>query len=211
MAGFVVAVTGGVASGKSAVTAMFEKLGVVVVDADVTARHVVSPGQPALAEIAKRFGPDVMLPDGSLDRVRMRALVFEDPLARRDLESITHPRIRIQLKSECLAAPGEYAIVAIPLLAETGSIAAYAWLDRILVVDTPVALQLSRLMTRDGVDEPLARRMINAQASRPNRLAIASDVVINDRLIEDLVGPTRHLDTLYRAMALAGSTPLGHH
>ncbi|OGT58307.1 MAG: dephospho-CoA kinase [Gammaproteobacteria bacterium RIFCSPHIGHO2_12_FULL_63_22] len=209
MAGFVVAVTGGVASGKSAVTAIFEKCGVTVVDADIAARQVVGEGQPALSEIARRFGAGVMLPDGSLDRVRMRELVFEDPLARRDLESITHPPIRALLKSECVAAPGAYAIVAIPLLAETGSIAAYAWLNRILVVDTPVLLQRARLMARDGVDEALALRMINAQASRPKRLAIASDVVINDGLIGELFEPTRRLHALYSSMALARLTPPG--
>jgi dephospho-CoA kinase len=201
MAGFVVAVTGGVASGKSAVTAMFEDHGVVVVDADVTARQVVSEGQPALAEIAKRFGPDVMLADGSLDRVRMRALVFEDPRARRDLESITHPRIRALLKSECIAAPGAYAIVAIPLLAETGSIAAYEWLSRILVVDTPVVVQRSRLMARDGIDSALAARMIASQASREQRLALATDVVVNDGHLNDLAVPVAKLHSLYRQLA----------
>ena len=201
MAGFVVAVTGGVASGKSAVTALFEKHGVVVVDADVTARQVVSPGQPALAEIAKRFGPDVMLPDGSLDRIRMRALVFENPQARRDLESITHPRIRALLKSECVAAPGAYAIVAIPLLAETGSIAAYAWLSRILVVDTPVVVQRSRLMARDAIDSALAARMIAAQASREHRLALATDVLVNDGRLEELANPVAKLHSLYRQFA----------
>lgn len=201
MAGFVVAVTGGVASGKSAVTAMFEQHGVVVVDADVIARQVVGQGQPALAQIADRFGPEILLPDGSLDRVRMRALVFEDPQARRDLESITHPRIRALLKSECLNAPGRYAIVAIPLLAETGSIAAYAWLNRILVVDTPVPLQRSRLVARDGIDCALASRMIAAQASREQRLALATDVLENDARLQDLETPVCRLHSLYRQVA----------
>ena len=201
MARFVVAVTGGVASGKSAVTALFEQHDVVVVDADVSARQVVGLGQPALAEIASRFGPEVLLPDGSLDRVRMRALVFEDPQARRDLEAITHPRIRALLKSECRAASGPYAIVAIPLLAETGSIAAYAWLSRVLVVDTPVALQRSRLMARDGIDSALATRMIAAQASREQRLALATDVVENDASLQDLESPVARLHSLYRQLA----------
>ena len=201
MAGFVVAVTGGVASGKSAVTAMFEQHGVVVLDADVTARQVVLQGQPALAEIAQRFGPEVLLRDGSLDRVSMRALVFENPQARRDLESITHPRIRALLKSECLTAAGPYAIVAIPLLAETGSIVAYAWLSRVLVVDTPVPLQRSRLMARDGIDSALASRMIGAQASREQRLALATDVLVNDGRLEELVDPVANLHSLYRRLA----------
>lgn len=201
MAGFVVAVTGGVASGKSAITALFEEHGVVVVDADVAARQVVGPGQPALEEIATRFGRGILLPDGTLDRVQMRALAFEDPSARRDLESITHPRIRMLLKSECLAASSAYAIVAIPLLAETGSLAAYSWLSRVLVIDAPVAVQLSRLMARDGIDSALAYRIIDAQASRGRRLALATDVLINDRSLSDMTGPVARLDSLYRRLA----------
>lgn len=201
MAAFVVAVTGGVASGKSAVTALFEQHGVAVVDADVAARQVVSQGQPALVEIANRFGLDFLLPDGSLDRVRMRALVFENPQSRLDLESITHPRIRATLKSACLAAPGPYAIVAIPLLAETGSLTAYAWVRRVLVVDTPVPLQRSRLMARDGIDSALAARMITAQASRELRLSLATDVLVNDGRLDDLVTPVATLHSLYRQLA----------
>ncbi len=201
MAGFVVAVTGGVASGKSAVTAMFQQHGVVVVDADVTSRQIVSLGQPALAEIAERFGSEILLPDGSLDRVRMRAMVFENPQARRDLESITHPRIRSLLKSECAAAPDPYAIVAIPLLAETGSIAAYAWLSRILVVDAPVVVQRKRLMARDGIDSDLADRMIQAQASRKDRLALATDVIVNDGAEKSLQSHVNRLHHMYIGLA----------
>ena len=201
MAGFVVAVTGGVASGKSAVTALFEKLGVVVVDADVAARQVVSVGQPALSEISARFGNDMLLADGALDRVRMRALVFADPTARRDLEAITHPRIRAVLRLACFAASGPYVLVAIPLLAETGAITAYPWLSRVLMVDTPVALQRSRLMNRDGIDSALASRMIAAQASRAQRLALATDVFVNDGAVRDLTAPSVRLDSFYRGLA----------
>ena len=198
MAGFVVAVTGGVASGKSAVTALFEKLGVVVVDADIAARQVVSVGQPALSEISARFGDDLLLADGSLDRVRMRALVFADPAARHDLEAITHPRIRAVLRSDCIAATGPYVLVAIPLLAETGAINAYPWLSRVLVVDTPVALQRTRLMARDGIDSALALRMIGAQVSREQRLTLATDVLANDAGIDDMAKPVARLDAMYK-------------
>ena len=205
MAGFVVAVTGGVASGKSVVTALFESLGVAIMDADIAARAVVQPGQPALHEIAARFGPEVLLADGSLDRVLMRAIVFADPEARRSLEAITHPRIRLALQTQYLDAPGAYAIAAIPLLAETGAISAYAWLRRVLVVDSPVSLQRARLMMRDGVDNSLASRMIDAQASRSQRLAIASDVIINDGAMGCLVEPVRRLDALYRELSTTKS------
>ena len=193
MARYVVGVTGGVASGKSAVTALFQALGVTVADADLAARAVVAPGEPALAEIARRFGPDQLLGNGMHNRVRMRALVIEDAGARRDLESITHPRIRDILRRECDEAPGPYVIAAIPLLAETGVAEAYTWLDRRLVVDAPVPLQLARLMARDGVDAALAERMVGAQASRNTRLGLATDVVVNDGALEDLAGPVARL------------------
>jgi len=201
MAGFVVAITGGIASGKSAVSRLFEQLGIVVADADAAAREIVGPGQPALVEIAARFGAAVLLADGTLDRSQVRARIFSDPAARRDLESITHPRIRLALQAQCLRAPGPYAIAAIPLLAETGSIAAYSWLQRILVVDAPVALQRERLMSRDGIDALLAERMIAAQAGREQRLALATDVIVNDAGVTELEAPVRRLDRLYRTLA----------
>ena len=203
MAGFVVAVTGGIASGKSAVCALFESLGIVVADADVAARAIVAPGQPALAEIAARFGPSMLLADGSLDRAQLRARIFSDADARRELEAITHPRIRLLLQSQCLADTGPYVIAAIPLLAEGGAAAAYPWLQRILVVDAPVALQRSRLLARDGIDAALANRMIAAQASREQRLAMASDVIVNDGSVAELESSVRRLDALYRRLAPA--------
>ena len=186
MSDYFIGLTGGVASGKSEVTRRFEALGVAVVDADVAARVVVEPGQPALARIAGHFGTAMLLADGTLDRRRMRERVFADAQARRDLEAITHPAIRALLKQQCLDAPGPYVIVAVPLLAEAGR-EAYSWLDRVLVVDAPEDVQHARLMRRDGVDAALATRMIAAQASRQQRLAMADDVIVND-------GDPVHLD-----------------
>lgn len=204
MARFVVGVTGGVASGKSAVTALFQALGVEVADADLAAREVVAPGQPALAEIARRFGPDLLLANGMLNRVRMRALVFEDAQARKDLEAITHPRIRDILRAHCQAAASPYVIASIPLLAETGVAEAYGWLDRRLVVDAPVPVQLARLVARDGVDATLAQRMVGAQASRATRLAMASDVLVNDGPLDALEAPVRRLHARFCAAATQG-------
>ena len=201
MSDFIIGLTGGVASGKSEVTRRFEALGVHVADADVIARAVVEPGQPALAAIVARFGAEVLLDDGRLDRRRLREHVFAEPQARRELEAITHPAIRAALRAECRAAPGPYAIAAIPLLAEAGGRAAYPWLGRILVVDAPVDLQRARLMRRDGVDEALAARMIAAQVSREARLAIADDVLVNDGHPDHLDAPVRELDARYRALA----------
>ncbi len=203
MSDFIIGLTGGVASGKSEVTRRFEALGVAVADADLAARAVVEPGQPALAAIAARFGAGILLPDGRLDRRQLRERVFADAQARRELEAITHPAIRVLLREQCLAAPGPYAIAAIPLLAEAGGRAGYPWLDRIVVVDAPVDLQRSRLMQRDGVDEALAMRMIAAQATREARLAIADEVVVNDGHPDHLDARVAELDARYRALAAA--------
>ncbi|MDZ3799337.1 MAG: dephospho-CoA kinase [Xanthomonadales bacterium] len=192
MSDFIIGLTGGVASGKSEVTRRFQALGVEVVDADVAAREVVEPGQPALGRIAERFGAGMLLADGRLDRRQLRKRVFADAQARRDLEAITHPAIRARVKAQAQAAPGPYAVVAVPLLAEAGR-AAYPWMARVLVVDAPESLQHDRLMRRDGVDEALAARMIAAQASRTVRLAIADDVILND-------GDPAHLDTAVAAL-----------
>lgn len=205
MSGFVVGLTGGIASGKSAVTARFEALGVTVADADLAARAVVASGSPALAMIAERFGATMLLDDGTLDRARLRAHVFADVAERKALEAITHPAIRELLREQCEQAPGPYAMAAIPLLTEAGGRAAYPWLDRVLVVDAPEALQLARLMQRDGIDATLAGQMISAQASREARLALADDVVANDGLPEALQAHVERLHAMYMGMATATS------
>ena len=198
MADRVVAVTGGVASGKSEATRAFEARGIVVADADVAAREVVAPGQPALAAVADRFGPGMLLAAGSRDRAAMRRHVFADPAARGELEALLHPPIRRWLRAACAAAPGPYAVAAIPLLAEGGGRAAYPWLWRILVVDVPEAVQRARLMARDGVDGALAGRLLAAQASRAARLAIADDVIVNDGPLSHLQASVARLDARYR-------------
>ena len=204
MSRFVVGLTGGIASGKSEVTRRFEALGVTVADADLAARAVVAPGSPALAMISERFGPGMLLGDGALDRTRLRAHVFADVAERKALEAITHPAIRELLRTQCEQAEGPYAIAAIPLLTEAGGREAYAWLDRILVVDAPEALQLARLMQRDGNDAVLAQRMIDAQASRAQRLALADDVVANDGQPDALQAQVERLHGAYLKRALTG-------
>src|SRR5690606_24323312 len=167
---YAVALTGGVASGKSTVTGLFKALGISVADADVASREVVAPGSDGLAAIVSAFGTGALDSTGALDRAAMRQRVFADPAARKQLESIIHPRVRAWLRSAVATAPGPYVIVDIPLLTEGGGRDAYPWLDRILVVDVPVALQHERLMQRDGVDAALADSMIAAQATRDERL-----------------------------------------
>jgi dephospho-CoA kinase len=201
VARFCVALTGGVASGKTAATRAFESLGVTVADADLAAREAVAPGSPGLAAIRDLFGDDILAADGSLDRRRMRERVFEDAPARRQLEAIVHPHVRLRLREQCLQAAGAYAIAAIPLLVEGGGRAAYPWLRRVAVVDTPAAIQLERLIRRDGIDEALARRMIAVQATREARLAAADDVLVNDRGPADLERHVAALDRRYRMLA----------
>jgi dephospho-CoA kinase len=200
MSDFIVGLTGGIASGKSEVGRRFEALGVAVVDADAVAREVVEPG-PILSRIAARFGTSILQADGRLDRRALRELVFADQELRRALEAITHPEIRIRLQQACQAASGPYAIAAIPLLTEAGGRVSYPWLDRILLVDAPVALQRERLMVRDGIDDALAERMINAQASREQRFAIADDVIANDGNPDKLERHVAALDCHYRELA----------
>ena len=174
---FKVGLTGGIASGKTRVAEFFAARGVPVIDSDQIAREIVAPGAPALAAIRERFGEGVMAADGNLDRRALRAIVFVDPAARRDLEAITHPAIRARMAELNAQARGPYVINAIPLLTEGGG---RRDLDRVLVVDCPEDLQIARVMARDQVDEAGARAVLAAQASRAARLAIADDVIVND-------------------------------
>ena len=201
---YVVGLTGGVASGKSEVARRFEALHVTVVDADVAAREAVAPGSEGLAAIVAAFGNAALATDGSLDRAAMRRRVFADAAARRTLEAIIHPRVRVALREACLGAPGPYAVAAIPLLVEGGGRDAYPWLDRILVVDVSRERQLDRLLLRDGIDRGLAEGMLDAQASREARLAIADDILVNDAGLDAL---DRHVAALHaQYLALASSS-----
>lgn len=202
MADFLIGLTGGVASGKSEVARRFETLGVHVADADAAARAAVARGSDGLAEVVAAFGENVLDDGGGLDRAAMRQLVFNDDAARRRLEAIIHPRVRITLRIACTAASGAYAIAAIPLLAEGGR-AAYPWLHRILVVDVPVEVQHARLLQRDGIDDALAMKMIAVQATRAERRAIADDVLVNDGPLEALDAQVAALDARYRHLATA--------
>lgn len=170
----VVAVTGGIASGKSALTAAFQALGVPVADADIAAREVVARGSDGLAQIVSAFGPEVLTPDGDMDRRSMRTRVFVDPDARQRLEAIVHPRVRQWLRDAAARWQAPYGLLAIPLLVESGD--AYDWVDRVLVVDVPASVQVERLMRRDDIDRALAESMLAAQATREQRLAIADDI-----------------------------------
>lgn len=192
----VVAVTGGIASGKSAVTRLFEARGVPVVDTDVLAREVIAPGSTGLEEIRAAFGADVFAADGGLDRRALRERVFANPAERRLLESITHPRIRALARERLAALHAPYALLVIPLLAEGGR---YDFIDRVLVIDVSPAVQHARLVQRDGITPALADAMIAAQASRAERLALADDVLANEGSLDALESAVVQLHERYLA------------
>lgn len=198
MADYAVALTGGIASGKSAVAERFAALGVAIADADIAAREVVQPGAAALAEIVEAFGADVLDASGALDRRAMRSRVFADATARRRLESILHPRIRALLRQRSVEATAPYALVVVPLLVEGGR---YEWIDRVLVVDVTRDVQKARLVARDGITPELADAMLDAQASREQRLAAADDIIDNSGTPADLDAKVQTLHAQYLARA----------
>ena len=195
---FRVALTGGIASGKSTVADLFAALGVPVIDTDVIARQVVEPGQPALAKISATFGPDVLDADGRLDRRRMRERIFADHGAKRRLEAILHPAIRAEMEQQSMAAQGPYQVLVIPLLTEGGR---RDHVDRVLLVDVPEELQIQRLMMRDGVSHEQAQASLNAQATRAQRLALADDVIRNTGRVDDLRAQVAELHGKYLRLA----------
>jgi dephospho-CoA kinase len=197
---FRVALTGGIASGKSAAADEFAALGIPVLDTDQIARDVVEPGTSALRLIVAEFGADVLDAGGRLDRRKMRERVFAHPNERKILESITHPAIRAELARRASLATGIYQVHAIPLFVEGGAKGNY---DRVLVIDCPEDLQMSRLLQRDGMNEVEARRILDAQATRALRLAAATDVITNNEGIAELRAEVRRLHERYAQLAAA--------
>jgi dephospho-CoA kinase len=173
---YAVGLTGGIASGKSLVANAFAKLGAELIDTDQIAREVVAPGQPGLEAVRAAFGDGILTPRGELDRPALRKLVFADAAKRRQLDELLHPLIRRRTLERLAQASGPYAVVAVPLLVETdfGEL-----VDRVLVVDCPVPLQLERLIRRDGLPRDEALAMIAAQTDRATRLRAAHDVIDN--------------------------------
>lgn len=195
-----VGLTGGIASGKSTVGALFAVLGVPVIDTDQVAREVVAPGSAVLQHIVARFGPAVLQADGSLDRRRLRELVFADAAARADLEALTHPAIAAATAAHSAAAGGPYQLIAVPLLTEKGLAQRY---DRVLVVDCDPAVQRLRLTLRDGIEPAVADAMLAAQATRAQRLAAADDVIQNTGALTALTGQIETLHRHYLELAAA--------
>jgi dephospho-CoA kinase len=195
-----VGLTGGIASGKSAVSRLFASHGVPIIDSDEIARALLAPGNALTGAVFTRFGAELQRADGSLDRALLRARVFADSAARRDLEQLLHPAIAARAQQLGEVAGGPYQIYVVPLLIEAGVRERY---DRVLVVDCPESLQLSRLLARDGINPALARSMLEAQAPRAARLAAADDVIRNEDSIEALAPQVAALHRHYLALAAA--------
>jgi dephospho-CoA kinase len=198
---FTVGLTGGIASGKSYVAAGFQQLGVPLLDADIVSREVVAPPSPVLERIAERFGRSMLKADGTLDRAALRALVFADPQALRDLEALTHPAIRERIRQWLNAQTSAYCVVANAILIESGM---DALVDRVLVVDAPRETQLARLLRRDAIDAAAAQRMLAAQVDRAARLARAHDVLDNSNDGVDLEAAIERLHSLYTRLGTTG-------
>jgi dephospho-CoA kinase len=184
-----------VASGKSTVAALFAALGVPVIDTDQIAREVVAPGSALLERVLARFGEDLRRPDGSLDRRALRGIILADPVARADLEALLHPAIRARVAEVSVRAGGDYQLVVVPLLVETGTAGQY---DRVLVVDCATTLQRLRLMARDQVDAAQADALLAAQASREQRLTAADDIIVRGIDLEAVRRDGRRVDGLRR-------------
>lgn len=193
-----IGLTGGIASGKSTVAALFADLGAPVVDTDIIAREIVEKGQPALDEIRERFGPQIINEEGGLERRSLRNLIFSDDSARADLEAILHPRISEETRRQSDRAGGEYQIIVVPLLVDSSL---RNFVDRVLVVDCEEEIQLRRLLRRDFESEEQARRILKAQSNREQRLSIADDLIRNNADIDALCEQVIRLDEDYRRFA----------
>lgn len=193
-----VGITGGIGSGKSAAADRFSELGVPIIDADVIARQIVEPGRPACRKVIDAFGDEVASDDGGLNRAKLRKIIFSEPEKKTLLENILHPEIHAEILRQIAELSTPYTIVVIPLLAESKR--QYP-LDRILVIDAPAELQVSRVSARDDQSESEVKRVIQLQSSRPDRLAIADDVIENTGSLQSLRNSVDALHEKYLAIA----------
>ena len=199
---FSVGLTGGIGSGKTSVANAFAARGASIIDTDLIAHALTAPNGAAIAAIAAAFGPDVITPEGAMDRAKMRALVFSDVSQKNLLEALLHPMIRAEVARQAAAARGTYLMFVVPLLAETGH-----WkFSRILVVDCEVAQQIERVMQRDKLPADLIQAIIAQQATRAQRLAIATDVLLNQGDFESLIPEIDRLHKLYCDLSSSNQT-----
>ncbi len=194
----IVGLTGGIGSGKSAATQIFQSLGIDVVDADVMARIVVEPGTPALQIIAGHFGQQILKPDGSLDRAALRQRIFATPAERQWLEGLLHPLIRHEILHHLHKAGSNYAILSSPLLLESGQ---DALTDRVLLIDVPEAQQIERTRLRDRTTPEEVAAIMATQWSRSQRQARADDIILNDGDLNHLENKVRAMHQIYMALS----------
>lgn len=202
---FVIGLTGGIGSGKSAVAEAFASLGIDIVDTDAIAHELTAAHGKAMPDIVAAFGSTVQRPDGALDRDAMRALVFSDAVARKRLESILHPLIRRLSKQRCERAHSPYVILAVPLLVESGAYSEIC--QRICVVDCATESQIERVAKRSGLSRAQVSAIMAAQATREQRLAAADDVIDNSGSLTQLMDRVKALDHYYRGLAASARSP----
>jgi dephospho-CoA kinase len=196
-----IGVTGGIGSGKSAVTQMLEERGIVVVDADIIARQVVEPGTLALRRIAEHFGHTILRADGSLDRAALRALVFQDASERKWLENLLHPLIRAEIIRQLDSSESPYCVLSSPLLLETGQ---NSLVDKVLLIDTSEELQLSRTAQRDSINSDAVGAIIASQWPRTKRQAQADFIINNEGTLKQLEEAAEEMHQQF--LSLAGFT-----
>ena len=192
---YTVGLTGGIASGKSAVSRIFEKLDCPVIDADLIAREMVEPNSYGLKQLIASFGSNILNKNKQLDRTQLRKVVFNDKNMLSTLNSILHPLIQSSILKKIKTVTNHYCIIVIPLLCESNR---YDWLDRVLVVDVHPETQLQRLLQRDSISEELANKMMNSQCTREQRLKIADDVINNEQTLIKLEKQVVLLNRLYK-------------
>jgi dephospho-CoA kinase len=193
---FTIGLTGGIASGKSAVSRIFEEIGCEIIDTDIEARIVVEPGSEGLKLLVTEFGDSILDEKKILNRAKLRKIVFEDPAKLSLLNTILHPLIQQAVISKISSVKKKYCIIVIPLLCESSQ---YDWLDRVLVVDVNPETQLNRLLKRDSISKELAMNMMQSQCSRKQRLTIANDVINNECSLEELEKYVVTLNRLYKS------------
>ena len=206
MSHFVVGLSGGIGSGKTTVSDLFAELGVDVIDADLIARQVVEPGTPALLAIVEKLGSQVLNQQGELNRAQLRQLVFSDPTLKEWLNQLLHPLIRQQMYSQTRAAKSSYCILSVPLLVENNLI---HMVDRVLIVDVAESTQLKRTVLRDNSNAEQISAIMNAQASRAQRLAVADDIIENEGQASDLAEKVKQLHLQYLQIAASRSREIG--
>lgn len=193
-----IGLTGGIGSGKTAVSNAFEKLGVKIIDADILSRQLVKAGTPALKKITDYFGASILLNSGELNRQQLREVIFSDPEKKYWLEQFLHPLVRALIHQQLSECDNDYAIVVVPLLFETDH---YTFLDRVLVVDSPEELQIQRVLIRDKTKSADVERIMSTQLPRSQRLALADDIIVNDGTLKALQEKVKELHEKYQRLS----------